>query len=139
MAVRKSKMQEQVAESIKKTDPGARPVVTVYSVTGPTPWFTGSFGLLGQLFVKYYFITVTEQSVIIHGASVMTGRPTKVAHAIDRQEAKDMVSEVRRAKVYSSFRMRLPGQAKPTRINVHRVWRPEMDRLLTELGTPTAA
>lgn len=39
------------------------------------------------------------------------------------------VSRYNRATVWSKFYLQLPGLDKPTRINVHRYWRNELDAL----------
>lgn len=139
MALRKAKMQEQVAEEIRKADPGETPVVTVFGVTGSHPGLSGAFGMIGQAFVVYYFVTVTDRSVILHRSKKLDNRPQSVECTIDRQEAKGLISEVRLHKVWNSFQLQIPGRPKPTRINVHRVWRGELDRLLAEVGAPTSA
>jgi len=128
MAIRKSTMQEQVVQAIAQINPGDRPIVTFHTVTGPSPWLVSSFGALAQLFVKYYFVTVTEQAVVFHKAGRMTARPKELVAAIPRQEAAHLVSDVRRNTMWSSLRFQLPGQPKPTRLNVGRYWRAELDQ-----------
>jgi hypothetical protein len=140
MAIRKSTMQEQVVQAIAQINPADRPIVTFHSVTGPSPWLVNSFGALSQLFVKYYFVTVTEQAVVFHKAGRMTARPKELVAAIPRQEATQLVSDVRRNTMWSSLRFQLPGQPKPTRLNVARYWRAELDQWVPAVtGQPIAA
>jgi hypothetical protein len=137
MAIRKSTMQEQVAQAIAQINPGDRPIVTIHTVTGPSPWLMDNLGLLAQAFVKYYFVTVTEQAVVFHKAGRMTARPKELVVAIPRHEAAGLVSNVKRRPLWSSMRFQLPGQDKPTRLNVGRYWRTELDQWVPAVtGTP---
>lgn len=128
MPIRKSTMQEQVAQAIAQINPSDRPIVTIHTVTGPSPWLMDQLGLLAQAFVKYYFVTVTEQAVVFHKAGRMTARPKELVAAIPRHEAAGLVSDVKRRALWSSLRFQLPGEAKPTRLNVGRYWRNELDQ-----------
>ena len=79
---------------------------------------------------------MTQQAVLLHRASRMNNRPQELVTAIPPHEAMRMISDVRRNTLWSSFRCQLPGQPKPTRMNVHRMWRKEMDQLLGMLHRP---
>jgi hypothetical protein len=137
MAIRKATMREQVAQAIAQTNPGDRPLVTLHSVTGSSPYLINSLGLVGQLFVKYYFITVTEQAVVFHAAGRVGQKPKDLVAAIPRAQAQGLVSDVRLNTVWSSFRFRFPDQEKPTRINVFRQWRAELEQLIPAItGVP---
>jgi hypothetical protein len=140
MAIRKSTMQEQVAQAIAEINPSDRPIVTIHTVTGPSPWLINSLGTLAQAFVKYYFVTVTEQAVVFHKESRLSSRPKELVAAIPRQEAAGLVSDVRRRTLWSSLRFQLPGQPKPTRLNVARYWRAELDQFVPAVtGVPISA
>jgi hypothetical protein len=92
---------------------------------------------VGQLFVKYYFITVTEQAVVFHAAGRVGQKPKDLVAAIPRAQAQGLVSDVRLNTVWSSFRFRFPDQEKPTRINVFRQWRAELEQLIPAItGVP---
>lgn len=139
MAIRKSTMQEQVAQAIAQINPGDRPIVTIHVQTGPSPWLIASLGVIAQSFVKYYFVTVTEQAVVFHKAGRMSARPKELVAAIPRQEAARLVSEVKRNAVWSSLKFQLPGEPMPTRLNVARYWRPELDQWVpAATGMPVA-
>ncbi|WAL74226.1 hypothetical protein OU787_23650 [Kitasatospora sp. YST-16] len=127
MAIRKSTMQEQVAAAIAAIEPNDRPVTTFHTVTGPSPWLTQQFGLIGQLFVKYYFVTLTHRVVVIHRASRVSNRPLDLLHVIPLDQARASISDVRRNTLWSSLRFQIPGEPQPTRLNIHRYWRTEMD------------
>ncbi|MEU8772248.1 hypothetical protein [Streptomyces sp. NPDC048606] len=134
MAVKKATIQQQVADALAQANPTDRPIVTIQAVAGPSVWLMSMLGLIGQAFLTYYFVTVTEQAVVLHRASRMSNRPQEIVFAIPPAEAVGTVSEIKRNAIWSSFRMQLPGQAAPTRMNVHRNWRGEMDQLLGLLG-----
>ncbi|MDJ0386184.1 hypothetical protein [Streptomyces sp. G-G2] len=134
MAIKKATIQQQVAEAIARVNPADRPIVTIQAVAGPSVWLMSMLGLIGQAFLTYYFITVTEQAVVVHKASRMSNRPQEIAFAIPANQALGLVSGIDRNTVWSSFRFQLPGQQGPTRMNVHRIWRAEMDQLLGMLA-----
>ncbi|MET9363086.1 hypothetical protein ABZX93_19505 [Streptomyces sp. NPDC006632] len=138
MAMKKSTIQRQVAEAIAQANPQDRPIVTIQAIAGPSVWLMSLIGVIGQAFLTYYFVTVTQQAVLLHRASRMSNRPQEIVTAIPPHEAMQMISDVRRNTLWSSFRCQLPGQPKPIRMNVHRIWRNEMDQLLGMLtGQPT--
>ncbi|WP_432094477.1 hypothetical protein [Streptomyces sp. bgisy100] len=139
MAMRKATMKEQVSAAISQAAPGDRALVTVASLTGPTPWLTGALGLIGQLLVKYYFITLTDQAVVFHRMHRFSQRPKEVAYAIPRAEAPMLISEVALNPLWSCFHLMLPGEPKPTRLNVHRLWRAELEQFLSAVGGPQGA
>ncbi|MET9804379.1 hypothetical protein [Streptomyces sp. NPDC006368] len=139
MAIKKATIQEQVAAAIAQANPGDRPLVTIQAVAGPSVWLMSMLGLIGQAFLTYYFITVTEQSVVIHKASRMSNRPQEIEFALPPAQVAGMIGDVKRNAIWSSFRFQLPGRPQPTRMNVHRIWRAEMDQLLGLLtGQPVA-
>lgn len=127
MAILKSTMQEQVAAAIAAIEPTDRPVVTFHTITGPSPWLMNELGLIGQLFVKYYFVTLTERVVVVHRAARMSNRPKELVHVIPIEQARVSISDVRRNTLWSSLRFQFPNEAKPTRLNIGRLWRSEMD------------
>ncbi|MFC8920816.1 hypothetical protein E2C00_09675 [Streptomyces sp. WAC05374] len=140
MAIKKATIQQQVAEALAQANPADRPIVTIQAVAGPSVWLMSMLGLIGQAFLTYYFITLTEQSVVIHKASRMSNRPQEIVYALPPAQVGAMIGDVRRNTIWSAFHVLLPGQPKPTRMNVHRIWRGEMDHLLGLLtGAQTPA
>ncbi|MER5464809.1 MULTISPECIES: hypothetical protein [unclassified Streptomyces] len=130
MAIKKATIQQQVAAAITQANPADRPIVTIQAIAGPSVWLMSMLGLIGQAFLTYYFITVTEQAVVVHKAGRMSNRPQEIAFALQPAEVVGMIGDVKRNTIWSSFRFQLPGQPQPTRMNVHRIWRSEMDHLL---------
>ena len=84
---------------------------------------------------RTYFVTLTNTSVVINAANRFTNRPGDVVVSFPRDAVP--VSRVKRATVWSSMYLQFPGQAKPTRLNIHRYWRKELDQLIAAL--PAAA
>ncbi|MFE1322703.1 hypothetical protein [Kitasatospora phosalacinea] len=139
MAIVKSTIQQQVADAIAAIEPNDRPVATIQTITGPSPWLTnGVLGLIGQLMVKYYFVTLTHRVVVIHRTSRISNRPQEVLYVIPLDQARASISDVRRNTLWSSLRFQLPNEPKPTRMNIHRMWRAEMDTFVGALlgGAP---
>ncbi|MEU8500869.1 hypothetical protein AB0C86_29715 [Streptomyces lavendulae] len=140
MAIKKATIQQQVAAALAQANPTDRPIVTIQAIAGPSVWLMSMLGLIGQAFLTYYFVTVTEQAVVLHKASRMSNRPQEIVFAIPPAQAVGTVTAVDRNALWSSFRMMLPGQVKPTRMNVHRIWRDEMDQVVALLnGQPQPA
>jgi hypothetical protein len=133
MAVRKATMKKQLTEAVSQANPGDRVHGTMVAVTGPSPWLIGLLGLVGQLIIKYYFVTVTDQAVLFHRLNRYTGRPRELAHAFPRTRFPG-VSDVQLNPLWSWFRIVLPGESGPTRMNVARQWKPELEQLLPLLG-----
>lgn len=82
MAIKKATIQQQVAEAIAQINPADRPIVTIQAIAGPSVWLMSMLGLIGQMFLTYYFVTVTEQAVVLHKASRMSNRPQEIVFAI---------------------------------------------------------
>jgi hypothetical protein len=140
MAVRKSTMVGQVAESISAIAPDDRQIATFHCVSGPSPYLAGQFGLLGQLLIKYYFVTLTEQAVLFHRAGKASNRPKELLVAIPRGEAAGLIGEVKIKATWSSVRFQLPGNSKPTRLNVARNFRSELEQFVQALtGAPVSS
>jgi hypothetical protein len=137
MAIRKGTMQEQVALAIAQINPGDRPIVTIHGITGPNPiLLSGLFGVISQFFVKYYFITITEQAVVFHAANRFSNQPKELVLAVPRPQAPTLVSNAKRGNLWSYFHFQFPGEEKPTRINVARQWRAELDQFMPVITTP---
>lgn len=135
MAFRKATMKKQVEEAFARTSPGERPLVTIATVTGPNPWLSvGVLGIVGQFLMKYYFISLTEQGLVLHRMARFSQRPQEIAYAIPRDQAPQLFGEAQLNPLWSFFHLALPGGSKPERVNVHRMWRAELEQLLAGLG-----
>ncbi|MFJ1705614.1 hypothetical protein [Kitasatospora sp. NPDC088346] len=133
MALRKSTIVKQAAEAVRRDDPADRLLVTLTALPGGSPWphalVAGSFD------AEQYFLTLTERSVLVHDIGFLNYRPRTLLHRIPRAEAADGFTDLRRRPLWSHFRLHLPGDAGPTRLNVRRAWRPELDRMAAALAS----
>jgi hypothetical protein len=143
MAIRRAKQKEQVIARLSAAaPPGETFIATVHCETGPSPWLNAIFdevpvlGLVVALTRKFYFITVTNTSIVVNNANRFTNRPGEIVAVFPR--AGVPVSRMKRAAVWSSFYLQLPGSEKSTRLNVHRYWRGELDQLIANIPTQAA-
>ncbi|MEY9871892.1 hypothetical protein ABH931_001365 [Streptacidiphilus sp. MAP12-33] len=138
MAIRRAKQKQQVIEKLSQVaPPGETFIACVHVETGPSPWLNAIFdeipgvGLVVALTRKFYFLTLTNTSVVVNTASRWTNRPGDVVGAFPIPSFP--VSRIKRATVWSSLYVEMTPGAKPTRLNVHRYWRGELDQLLAAL------
>jgi hypothetical protein len=137
MAVRKDTIKKQANEMVVQAlQPGEQIVSGVYAITGPSPWLMNQLGLLGQFFVDYYYVAVTQQQIVFVKMNRLSNRPKEIAFTAPLQSVQ--ISDYRRNAMWSSFRYNVPTAAKPLRLNVHRVWRSELDALVGAFGVPVA-
>jgi hypothetical protein len=137
MAVRKETIKKQANEMVVQAlQPGEQIVSGVYAITGPSPWLMNQLGLLGQFFIDYYYVAVTQQQIIFVKMNRVSNRPKEIAFTAPLQSVQ--ISDYRRNAMWSSFRYNVPTAAKPLRLNVHRIWRQELDALVGAFGVPVA-
>ncbi|MBZ4322615.1 hypothetical protein [Streptomyces huiliensis] len=136
MPLRKATIQEHVGRAVVEANPYDRPVVTVYGISGPSPLAMAFLSSIWIFFVDTYFVTFTQQALLFHRAGKFSSRPKELVFALPHDQARQMVSDVRMGTLWSSFRFWMPGREKPTRINVNRAWRNELDHLLRTLASP---
>lgn len=134
MAIRRATQKRQVVEKLSHSAPaGEQFIACVHAETGPSPWLGALLdeiplvGLLVQLSRRFYFFTLTNTSVIVNRANRFTNRPGAIVAVFARDEFP--VSKFNRAVVWSKFYLQFPDGGKPTRLNVHRYWRAELDQL----------
>jgi hypothetical protein len=142
MAIRRAKQKEQVIEKLSSVAPaGETFIACVHCETGPSPWLNAIFdevpflGMIVALTRSFYFLTLTNTSVVVNSANRFTNRPGDVVAVFPRNAVP--VSRVKRATVWSSMYLQFPHGTKPTRLNVHRYWRSEFDQLIAAF--PAAA
>jgi hypothetical protein len=134
MAIRRAKQKQQVMEKLAAQAPaGEQFIACVHTETGPSPWLGALLdevpivGLVVALSRKFYFFTLTNTSVVVNSANRFSNRPGDVVAVFPRNNFP--VSNFNRAAVWSKFYIQFPNQAKPTRLNIHRYWRTELDQL----------
>ena len=62
----------------------------------------------------------------------MTNRPKEISFVAPLQSVQ--ISDYRRNSLWSSFRYSVPAAPEPIRLNVHRIWRQELDALVGAFG-----
>jgi hypothetical protein len=141
VALLRSKQKQQVIEKLKSVaPPGETFLACVHCETGPSPWLNLVFdevpflSLIVALLRNYYFITLTNTSVVINSANRFTNRPGDVVFSFPRDAFP--IERVKRASLWSSMYVRLPNKETPTRLNINRYWRTEFDQLMGGLPAP---
>lgn len=133
MAITRSGMRQQVIENLSLVaPPGEQFVACAHGMTGPSPWLDNLFGAIGALvmqsFRSYYFVTLTNTSVVVNRAGRVANRPKEIVAAIPL--ASGPIGEVQKGKVWGKLYIQFPGEAKATRINVHRLWNADLDQFV---------
>jgi len=128
-------MREQVIENLSQVaPPGETFIACIHAETGPSPWLNIVFEripfalLIVAMTRKYYFITLTSGHIVVNKAGMMTNRPKEVVYAIPLQEVR--MHGIKKGRVWSRLHMHFPNAEKPTRINFHRIWNPDVDRFI---------
>lgn len=144
MAIRRARQKQQVMEKLASVAPaGEQFIACVHAETGPSPWLNSLFdeipglGLAVALTRKFYFFTLTNTSVVVNSANRFTNRPGDVVISFPRSDFP--VTSYNRATVWSKFYLHFPNSSKPTRLNVHRYWRNELDQLASAFPAAVAA
>jgi hypothetical protein len=144
MAIRRAKQKAQVIAKLSANAPqGETFIACVHGETGPSPWLGMLFdeipmlGLLVALSRRQYFFTLTNTSVVVNSANRFTNRPGEIVAAFSHAEFP--ATRYQRGNVWSKFYLPLPGSSKPSRINVHRYWRAELDQLAGAFSAEAAA
>ncbi|MBD0694585.1 hypothetical protein [Streptomyces sp. CBMA123] len=134
MAFLRAKQKAQVIEKLTQVaPPGETFIACVHAESGPSPWLAAALGeipLVGLIIVltrRYYFLTLTNSHVVVNSANRWNNRPGDVVAAYPRHAFP--VSRVKRASIWSSMYLQMPGDSSPVRLNIHRIWRAEMDQL----------
>jgi hypothetical protein len=138
MAIRRAKQKAQVITLLQQQAPaGEQFIACIHCETGPSPWLGVLFdevpllGLIVQLTRKFYFLTLTNTSVVVNSASRFTNRPGPIVASFANSAFP--ISGVKRGKVWSVAYVQFAGSSKPTRLNIHRYWRNEFDMLVNQL------
>ena len=133
MALTRAGMRKQVVENLSQVaPPGEQFVACVHGMTGPSPWIDGMFGALGVLITqsmrKYYFVTLTNTSIVVNRSGRIANRPKEIVVALPIQSG--TVTRVKKNPLWSKLYLQFPGEAKPTRIHVHRIWNSDLAAFL---------
>ena len=132
MPLTRSRMRQQVIQNLSAVaPPGEQFVACAHGMTGPSPWLDGLIGSLGaiimQMFRKYYFVTVTNTSVVINRAGRIANGPKEIVAVVPL--ASGAIENVQKGAVWGKLYVRFPGEAKATKINIGRIWNKDLDVL----------
>jgi len=131
MALTRAGMRRQVIENLSQVaPPGEQFVACVHGMTGPSPWFDN---IIVQALRKYYFVTLTNTSVVVNRAGRLANRPKEIVAAIPVQSG--AIVGVKKGMLWGKLYIQFPGQAKATKINVHRIWNADLDRFAAAAGS----
>lgn len=126
MALTRSGMRKQVIENLSQVaPPGEQFVACAHGMTGPSPWFDN---IIVQALRKYYFVTLTNTSVVVNRAGRLANRPKEVVAVIPVQSG--AITAVKKGALWGKLYIQFPGTSKPTKINVHRIWNADLDRFI---------
>jgi hypothetical protein len=105
----------------------------VRAETRPSQWLNALFDevpFLGPIMAmtrRFYFFTLTNSSVVVNTAYRFTNRPGEIVAVFPRTAVP--VTGFNRAAIWSKFYLHFPKSPKPTRLDVGRYWRAELDQL----------
>ncbi len=124
MAFTRAGMRKQIIENLAAIAPAGEQFVScVHGMTGPSPWFDN---IIVQAMRNYYFVTLTNTSVVVNRAGRMANRPKEIVAVIPVQSG--AITRVKKGLIWSKLYLVLPGRAKPTKVNVHRRWNKDLDQ-----------
>jgi hypothetical protein len=128
----KNKTAERAAPLVTAAlGPSERILVGARVESGPSMWWM----LLSDwvvFFRKYWYMVLTEHHVVLIRNSRWSGRPRQVEAATPRDQVS--IGDFTPGVVFSRFKYGYPGRAKPLRMRVHRIYRPEIESLLSQIG-----
>jgi hypothetical protein len=115
-------------------EPGEQVLVGTRVHTGPSDWWRliPRIGEFVRLLQRHYFVVHTDRRVIFCGLSYWSGRPKNIKIIVPNGHAR--VDDYRPGKLHPFFRFSHPQRQKPMKVRANRIWRPEVERLVTGLG-----
>lgn len=134
MAIRKATIQKQLSEKLGEfAPPGEQIQVAFQAITGPSPWVDSiPYVRFATIFIrKYYLVVLTNTSLVIVECSKWTGRPKTFVCAEHLSTA--FFTDMQLNPMWSKVFYRMPTTGAPERLNVHRIWREELDALVARL------
>jgi hypothetical protein len=140
MAIRRAKMREQIIQNLAQVaPPGEQFVACIHCETGPSPWLNILFEEIGggllmliiQSFRKYYFITLTNSTLVVNRAGRLSNKPKEIVIAIPIGASP--ITGIKKGRLWSKLYFQFPDKPKPTRINFSRVWNSDVDRFIAAM------
>jgi hypothetical protein len=135
MPIRTAKDKSRaIAELSAMVPDGERFIACLQAETGPRSRFYAhaldpipAFGLAMVLFRTFYFFTLTDDSVVVNRAARWTNRPGE--RVVTFPSGAVPVSNYKPSAPWPAFGILFPGAAAPVTLNVHPMWRAELDQL----------
>ena len=84
------------------------------------------------LFSTYYFMVLTDHHVVLLGCSRWSQQPQQVDSVTPRDQVR--VTDYAPGSLVSTFRYADPTRDKPMKLRVYRVYKPEAESMLSQLG-----
>ncbi|MFD6420805.1 hypothetical protein [Streptomyces sp. NPDC060198] len=128
----KFELKSEARRAVLRVDPTEKPGLVLLGTRGPAALAVGALGPMGLLLIYTYFITVADRSLYVHRGPRLRNRPEELVHVIPRDQTGGLVARVKRGKARNALYLRLPGKARPTRLNVSYHSRDELERFLRE-------
>ncbi|MEY9927513.1 hypothetical protein ABH926_002147 [Catenulispora sp. GP43] len=143
MALTRAGMRKQVIENLSQVaPPGERFVACVHCETGLSPWLAhvleripfvgGLIGIVIYSMRDYYFITLTNTSLVIHRAARVTNKPKEFVFAVPIT-ASPITGIKKGWLLWSRMYFAFPGETKPKRLNFHRIWNSDVQHFITAM------
>lgn len=139
MPLTRAGMRKQVIENLAQVaPPGEQFVACVHCETGMNPWLAhlleripfvgGIIGMVIYAMRDYYFITLTNSSIVVNRAARLRNKPKEIVVALPIGASP--ISRIKKGWLWSRMYFQFPGQAKPTRMNFHRIWNSDVERFI---------
>ena len=127
----KDRTAERAAPIIAAAIPAEQVLVGTRAESGMNSWWMLLSTYLAFL-RRYWYLALTDHHVVLCRVSRWSGRPTDVESVTPRGQVQ--VTNYQQGPLFSTFRYGYPGQDKPLRMRVHRIYRQEIESMLGQLG-----
>ncbi|MFD0632228.1 hypothetical protein [Catenulispora yoronensis] len=143
MPLTRAGMRKQVVQNLSQVaPPGEEFVACVHVETGMSPWLAhlleriplvgGLIGIAIYSSREYYFITLTNTSLVVHRAARLTNRPKDFMFAVPI--AASPISDIKKGwLLWSRMHFLFPGELKPSRLNFHRIWNADIQHFIAAM------
>ncbi len=138
MAIRKEKIKEVMEPAVTELlQPGEQVQASMLALKGPSPWWTTLFRFSELFWNRNVYVVATDHRVLFLKASTFTGvRPKGLQLSEPRRQGQ--IVESKRKPIWSVVKFQ-PSEGKVMRLNVHRIWRNELDGFLQAMSSAPAA
>lgn len=132
----RQKVRQRVEEFIASAPVPHEPIVAGALVTSGLSRGWVLLSPYVRLFGRSYYLALTEHHLLFCWMSGTNGRPVELSIVAPRDQVR--ITDVRLRLAFSggmgSMLCQVPGRPQPMTLRFYRVWRPEIEALLAELG-----